>query len=328
MNKMLGIIIFLLILYGVLLASDPGARTYANHVNVGGRIGLLGILTLAAALVIVTGSIDLSLGSTVALCATVCSLMLVRDTWKLGFTEVSMPDPYVRLAIAIPAVLCLGMLIGLVNGLLVTYLRVQAFIVTLCGMFIYRGVARWLTGERTSGLPDELADVHALFEKTWFGMPAHLVIFLASLAVAAVFLHVSVYGRCFYALGSNERAARFSGISVNFYRVLAFVLCSVLTSAYAMLWLFKNTSVQPSASGNSLELYAIAGTVLGGFSLRGGDGMVCGILVGACIIEILPNITNMLGVANSLQPIVIGLALLVGATVDELLRQRRATRKA
>jgi ribose transport system permease protein len=331
MNKLLGIIVFLAILYGGLLASDPAASTYQNHFNVGQRVGLYGILTLAAGLVIVTGNIDLSMGSVVGLCAVVASLMLINDQWKIGFGDyhvvLAVPDPHVRLAIAVPVVLGVGMLIGLINGLLVTYLRVQAFIVTLCGMFVYRGLARWVTNDQSTGLASSFADVKDLLLGDIFGLPVHLVVLFVLLAMAGVFLHVSVYGRYFYALGSNERAARFSGISVNFYKVLAFVLCSTLTAFYSILWVFTYNSVQPSGAGNMDELYAIAGAVLGGFSLRGGDGTILGILIGACIIRILPNMTTMWGVSNTLEPVVIGLALLMGATVDELLRRRRASRK-
>jgi ribose transport system permease protein len=289
-------------------------------------------LTLAAGLVIVTGNIDLSMGSVVGVCATVCSLMLMNDTWEIGLGEyyvsIPVPDPYVRLAITVPAILVLGMVIGLINGLLVTYLRVQAFIVTLCGMFVYRGLARWATNDQSTGLASAFPEAKDWLRGDFFGVPVHLVILLVLLAVAAVFLHVSVYGRYFFALGSNERAARFSGIAVNFYKVLAFVLCSTLTAFYAILWVFTYNSVQPSGAGSMDELYAIAGAVLGGFSLRGGDGTVLGILIGACIIRILPNMTTMWGVSNTLEPVVIGLALLMGATLDELLRRRQGARKA
>jgi len=332
MNKLLGIIVFLVVLYGALLLSDPSAGSYRNHFNVGQRIGLYGVLTLAAALVIVTGNIDLSMGSVVGLCATITGLMLMSPEWRIGSGAYSLtlavPDPTVRLALAIPTVLLLGMLIGLIHGLLVTYLRVQAFIVTLCGMFVYRGLARWATNDQNTGLSSAFPE-----EKKWLldgilGVPTHMVILLVLLAAAGVFLHVSVFGRYFYALGSNERAARFSGISVNFYKILAFVLCSTLTAFYAILWTFTYNSVQPSGAGSMDELYAIAGAVLGGFSLRGGDGTILGVLIGACIIHILPNMTAMWGVSNTLEPVVIGLALLVGATVDELLRRRRGTKKA
>lgn len=336
MNKLLGIILFLAVLYGAMLASDPAARSYVNHRNVGERVGLYGILTLAAAVVIVTGNIDLSMGSVIGLCATILCLMLMNAEWTIGLPfdslrdyrmTIRVPDPTIRLAIAIPTTLTVGAIIGLINGLLVTYLRVQAFIVTLCGMFVYRGLARWATNDQNIGLASEFPAVKEFVGQNVFGVPMSLVILLILLAISGLFLHVSVFGRYFFALGSNERAAKFSGISVNFYKVLAFVLCSTLTAFYSIVWVFTYNSVQPSGAGSMAELYAIAGAVLGGFSLRGGDGTVLGILIGACIINILPNLTNMLGVSDTLVPVVIGVALLIGATVDELLRRQRATRK-
>jgi ribose transport system permease protein len=336
MKKLAGIALFLAVLYALLLCAGDRAASYENHFNVGQRIGLYGILTLAAGLVIVTGNIDLSMGSVVGLCATVLCLMLMNSEWIFGVNlgegldfrfAVSVPDARVRLAIAIPTILTLGVVIGLVNGLLVTYLGVQAFVVTLCGMFIYRGLARWAANDQNTGLAGEFPEVRALLLDNFFGVPVHLVLLLGLLGVAMVLLHFSVLGRYFYAIGSNERAARFSGISTIFFKILAFVFCSTLTALYAILYVFTYNSVQPSGTGNMDELYAIAGAVLGGFSLRGGEGTVLGILIGTCIIRILPNLTTMWNVSNTLEPVVIGVALLLGATVDELLRRRRASRK-
>jgi ribose transport system permease protein len=337
MKKLAGIALFLAVLYALLLCAGEGASSYENHFRLGERIGLYGILTLAAGLVIVTGNIDLSMGSVIGLCATVLCLMLMSSVWIFGYkfdegldfrVALSIPDARVRFAIAIPTILALGVAIGLVNGLLVTYLRVQAFVVTLCGMFIYRGMARWAGNDQNTGLAGEFPEVRALLLGDFLGMPVAFVLLLGLLAAAVVLLHASVLGRYFYAIGSNERAARFSGISTNVYKILAFVLCSTLTALYSILYVFTYNSVQPSVTGNTDELYAIAGAVLGGFSLRGGEGTVLGILIGTCIIQVLPNMTEMWNVSNTLKPVVIGVALLLGATVDELLRRRRANRKA
>lgn len=335
MNKLLGILVFLGLLYGCLLLSGDAAQSYQNHRNVAERIGLYGILTLAAAFVIVTGNIDLSVGSVIAFTATLLALMLTSPVWTIPLTPwhrlaIPMEDPGTRLVAAVPIILLAGALVGLINGLLVTYLRVQAFVVTLCGMFIYRDLARWLAGDRVIGLGSSYPDVKSYFmpEGDVFGVPMHFLILVGLLIVAGVFLHVTVFGRYFYAIGSNERAARFAGVPVNLYKVMAFVICSTLTAFYSIIWLFTYNSVQPSTAGSMRELYAIAGVVLGGFSLRGGEGTVFGILIGASIIQILPNMTNMWGVPNTLEGVVIGLALLLGATVDELLRRRRATQKA
>ncbi len=310
MKKLLGLAIFLLAIYLLLLVSDPGARSAYNHFNLGKRIGLYGILSLGAGVLIITGGIDLSIGSVVGLCATTLAVLLVDRSWHP--------------AAAILAVIALGALIGLANGLLVTKLRVQGFIVTLCGLFIYRGAARWIAGDQNKGLGNSFESLkYWLSEsKDILGLPMSLVILLVFAAIATLFLHFSVYGRYLFAVGSNEQAARYSGIAVDRYRIAAYVICSTLAAMFSVLFLLEQNSVQPSGTGNFFELYAIAGAVLGGCSLRGGEGSVLGILIGTTILWILPNFTKMWGVPSSLEYTVIGGALLVGALVDELLRRR------
>src|SRR6266404_4779363 len=140
MKKFLGLVCFLLLIYGVLMLAQPRARTVENHFNLVERIGLNGIISLGAALLIITGGIDLSIGSVVGLSATLLAMLLRKEDY--GWHP----------AVAIPAVLLVGALIGLVNGLLVTKVKVQAFVVTLCGLFVYRGVARWLADDLVKGL--------------------------------------------------------------------------------------------------------------------------------------------------------------------------------
>jgi len=309
MKKLLGLALFLLLIYALLLVANPGARSAQNHQNLGQRIGLHGINSLGVGILIITGGIDLSIGSTVGLCATVMAILLV--------------DVGMNPAAAMLVTLALGATIGLVNGLLVTRLRVQAFVVTLCGLFIYRGAARWLAGDRVKGLGNDFTTFKSLLHNQDFlGMPMSLVIFLALCALATVLLHLSVYGRYLFAVGSNEQAARYAGIAVDRYKTLAYVLCSTLAALFSVIYLAENNSVQPSETGSFFELYAIAGAVLGGCSLRGGEGSVLGIIIGTAIIWILPNFTKMWGVPSELEYTVIGGALLIGALLDELLRRR------
>lgn len=283
MKKLLGLAAFLLILYLLMLFADESARSLSNHFNLGKRIGLYGIISLGAAMLIITGGIDLSIGAVVGFCATVLALLLKH------------PSCQWHPAAAIAAVLGIGALIGLVNGLIVTKLKVQAFVVTLCGLFIYRGAARWLADDKVQGLGNSftvwkhwLAKSHDLL-----GLPMSLVIFLALAVVATVFLHFSVYGRYFFAIGSNEQAARYAGVATDRYRILAYVLCSTLAAFFAVLFLMEENSVQPSSTGNLFELYAIGGAVLGGCSLRGGEGSVFGVFVGSAMYFVIYNGINM-----------------------------------
>ena len=127
-------------------------------------------------------------------------------------------------------------------------------------------------------------------------IPIYLWLLLGIFAVATVFLHLTIYGRYFYAIGSNERAARYSGINVDFYKILAYVLCSMFAAIYALMHVIHYQLGAPSETGSFLELYAIAGAVLGGCSLRGGEGTTVGMLIGTAILVLLPNLTNMWGI--------------------------------
>ena len=323
MIKLLGNLVFLGLLYGAMLVADPGARSLANHLILAQRIGLAGIIGLAAGAVIITGGIDLSIGAVVALVETALAILLV--------------DLHVHPALAIVLVLLLGAGIGLFHGLLITYVRMQAFIVTLCGLFIYRGIARWLAADRALGLGTEEfvalkdflnGDRFALFvNDQWLAFPVHFVILVALLALAGILLHFSVHGRYALALGSNEHAARYCGVPTDRYKVLAYVLASTLTALYGVLNLFERNSVQPNTTGNFLELYAIAAAVIGGCSLRGGEGNVIGIFMGTCIITLLPTVMEFTRVPSTLVYAIIGGVLLLGAFVDEMLRRYYTARK-
>lgn len=316
MKKFLGILCFLLVIYAVLMLAEPRARTVANHYNLAERIGLNGIISLGVAVLIISGGIDLSIGSVIGFSAVLLSMLLRKEDF--GWPP----------ALAIPAVLLCGALIGLINGLLVTKVRVQAFVVTLCGLFVYRGAARWLANDTVKGLGSEHEKLTELLYLTdALGVPLSLVYFLVLAAIAGVFLHLSVYGRYLYAIGSNEKAARYSGIATDRYKILAYVICSTCAALYGVLYLMKMNSAQPSSDGNFLELYAIAGAVLGGCSLRGGEGNILGVVIGTTILMLLPNLNNMLGIKSELDYTVIGLALLLGAILDETLRRYGSSRR-
>lgn len=313
MKKLVGIGLFLAILYGALLLSDPGASSLQNHLNLGKRIGLYGILSLGAGMLIITGGIDLSIGAVVGLSSTLLAVLLV--------------DYGVPPLPAMLLVMLMGGLIGVIHGLLVTRVKLQAFVVTLCGLFIYRGLSRWIANDSIKGLGNQFEDWKWLLSYNRpLGLPTSLVVLLILMAAATVFLHFSVYGRYFYAIGSNDKAASYSGIATDRYKILAYVLCSGLAALFGILELMQNNSAQPSSAGEFYELYAIAGAVLGGCSLRGGEGTVLGIFIGTAILWLLPNFNNMVGISSTLEKIVIGTALLLGAVLDEVLRRRNAVR--
>src|SRR5262245_39555827 len=241
MKKLIGLSLFLLVLYVALLMSHEGARTLRNHHTIAAEIGLYGILSLAAGMLIISGGLDLSIGSVVGLCATLLAMMMMDWRWSP--------------ALAMLAVVAIGAAIGLGNGLIITKLRMQPFVVTLCGLFLYRGVARWVSGERQKGLRTEFTELKRFLAGDLFGIPVVLIVFVILAGCATVFLHRSVYGRYLFALGSNERAAQYSGIATDRYRVLAYALCSALAGFFSIFFLMQYNSATPSSTGEFMELY-------------------------------------------------------------------------
>lgn len=309
MKKLIGISLFLALLYGLLLYADPNAGSYRNQFDLGQQIGLFSVLSLGAGMVIISGGIDLSIGSVVGLCTTLLAMLLMEAEL----------DPLSACLI----ILALGAVIGLFHGLLVTKLGLQPFVVTLCGLFIYRGAAIWISGQQNKGLATEFRELKLFFTERG-GLPPFLIYSLLLAAMVMVFLHQSIYGRYLFAIGSNERAARYSGVKTDRMKILAFVLCSMFAAWFSFLYLMQYNSAQPSDTGSYYELYAIAGAVLGGCSLRGGEGNVLGILIGTCFIPILLNSITMWGIPSKAEFMIIGIALLFGATMDEMVRRPAA----
>jgi ribose transport system permease protein len=287
--------------------------TRQNLRNLMPWIGLFGMLSLGQAFVIITGGIDLSIGSVVALVG-ISAAILMRDH--------SMSP-----LLAIPLSLGISVIIGLWHGTLITRFRMQPFVVTLCGLFFYRGVARLLTKDTTRGFGMDHPYLTWLgsgfipnVDTSYFSVPFLLMIFFAILC--AGHLHFSAQGRHLFALGANEDAAMFSGIRVNRVKIIAYTVCSLLTGIGGLLIAFNVNSLGPTDFGNFYELYAIAGAVLGGCSLRGGSGNILGVIIGASLIVVLKNLVNILEIPSQLEYIVIGGAILMGVLTDELFSRR------
>lgn len=315
-GRLLGVFLLVVILYALLTAFYPAARSALNHQNLAQRLGFYGVLTLGAGLLIVSGGIDLSIGSVVGLSAV--SLALLLEKGPLAGTP----------SAAVLVVLLGAGLIGLGHGLLVTKLRLQPFLVTLCGLFIYRGLAQWAT--RTPGGSARDVGIGALegleaFRFLAVGrigeIPVVLMLMLGVAGLLAVLLHMSVYGRHLSAVGANEQAARYAGVPTDRRKILAYILCSLLAGLGGVLFMLDLETASPTNAGSLLELYAITGAVLGGCSLRGGEGTVAGMLLGAAVLPLLWNLCNFAR-ANDIQPTVIGAALLLGTVIDELLNRR------
>jgi ribose transport system permease protein len=164
-------------------------------------------------------------------------------------------------------------------------------------------------------------------EELMLVMPSMLFVALGVAAILGVVLHVSIFGRYWYAIGYNEAAARYAGIHTNKHRLIGFVISSMLASLGGVLWLLDTGSADPNSAGEFLELYAITGAVLGGCSLRGGEGTVVGMVLGAAVLPLLRNVVSFKGIPDPIIPAVIGLTLLTGTIADEFFRRRSAVRK-
>lgn len=270
--------------------------------------GLFGIITLGVSFVIATGGIDLSIGSWIG-CTAVLTPVLVKE-YGMGAAG------------AIAVVLGLSVLAGLVHGLLVTKLRLQPFLVTLCGLFIYRGLARVAGGDRQQLLPESLLWVKkSLIEGRIVAslpVPAVFVLLVFLCVCGAVFINKTVWGRHLLATGRNEQAARFSGVNTAAVRILAFVICSVLAGLSGLLWLAEVGFAQGSSTGSFYELWAIAGAVLGACSLRGGECRMAGVLLGILMVAVIKQ-GVLLGVDDRWKEVVIGLFVLGGVILDEVM---------
>lgn len=311
MKKELGILVLLLVLCGVVAYLNPDFLKPVNLQNMARRIGMFGIYSIGLGIVIITSGIDLSVGSVFALQGIVLSMMLGDWGWPWYFAAV--------------AILAGVMALGGIHGFMVTKANMQPFIVTLCGLLIYRGVARYISGERALGvgggnygiLPD-------LAKAKVAGVPMPFIILIVVAVVMWVLLHRSVYGRYLFAVGRNEDAARYSGINTKAVVASAYVLCMALTGISGIIFVFDTGSIQGSNFGSFYELYGIAAAVLGGCSLRGGEGSVVGIVIGTALLQVLQNLVNLLGIDSSLNFAVMGGVIFVGVLADQMLASRRA----
>ena len=312
MRKELGTFVLLVALCIVVAAINPAFLGGANLQNMARLIGMYGIFSIGLGVVIITGGIDLSVGSVFALLGVLLSIML---------TEWHLPG-----ALAVLLVIAVGVALGLVHGLLITRLNIQPFIVTLCGLLFYRGLARFIANDETKGFGtgQGFEWLTALATGSLFGVPMPFILLVVVAAVMWVVLHRSVYGRYLFAVGRNEEAARYSGINARAVVASAYVLAGLTAGISGVLLAFYTNSVSPSSHGNFFELFGIAAAVLGGCSLRGGEGSVIGIIIGAALLQVLQNLVNLLGIPSSLNFAVMGAVILLGVIADQLLSRRSA----
>ena len=304
-GRQLGTLAGLLTLCVILWAATPHFLTVSNLLNVLEQTALNAVVAVGMTFVIISGGIDLSVGSVLALAGICLALAL----------EAGVPAPA-----AIGLALVVGTGCGLVNGVLITRGRLPPFIATLGMMSVARGVALMLAeGRPISGFSEGF---RAIATERILTIPGPVLITIVIYAVAHFVLARTVFGRTTYAIGGNEEAARLSGVQVLVHKTAVYGVAGLTSAAAAVVLTARLNSAQPTA-GTMYELDAIAATVIGGSSLLGGEGTVTGTLIGALIMGVLRNGLNLLNVSSFLQQVVIGVVIIGAVLVDMSLKRRR-----
>ena len=292
---------------GLAIASPRAFLSATNLSTVVRQTAVINIMALGMTMIIISGGIDLSVGAILAMGGVLGTMAMQH-----GY-----PIP-VGVAVGILA----GMFWGLANGLLITRLKIAPFIVTLGTL----GIVRGLTLVITNGLPihEIPRGFSFLGEGAFLGLPFVLYILIACALAVHVILEHTKLGRYIFAIGSNQDAAYYAGIPVAFHTSAVYAICGMLTGLAGMIEASRLMTGQPTA-GQNYELQAIAAVVIGGGSLRGGEGGVMGTLIGAFIMGLLSNGSDLLGIPPFYQQVIIGCVIILAVTVDEL-RKRRSSR--
>lgn len=314
-RKEIGLLVLLVGLCVLAAVGNPQFLSATNIQNMSRLVGIYGIFSIGVGIVIITGGIDLSVGSMFALLGIVLSILLTEWHWPAILT--------------VGIVLALGGGLGAAHGLLVSRLRLQPFIVTLCGLLLYRGLARYIAQDTTKGFgnAEGFAGLRDLATGSMGGLPNAFLAMLGVGVVAWILLERSVYGRHLIAVGRNEEAARYAGVNARRVVTTAYVISGALAGFAGIFLAFYTNSISPSSHGNFYELYGIAAAVLGGCSLRGGEGSVIGIVIGTALLQVLRNLVVLLDIPGSLDFAVMGAVILIGVVLDQLLRARRGPRR-
>ncbi len=297
-GRQFGTLAGLLVLCAVLWALTPHFLTVSNLLNVAQQTAINAVIAVGLTFVIISGGIDLSVGSIVAFAGVVMATLLQR----------AVPVP-----LAILAGLGFGFGCGLANGLLISFGRLPPFIATLGMMSMARGGGLLFTdGRPVSGFDEGF---RWLATGELLHVPVPVVVMLAVYAIAHFVLRLTPFGRYLFAMGGNEEAAVLSGVPVRFHKTLVYGVCGLLSALASVLLTARLNSAQPIA-GINYELDAIAATVIGGTSLMGGQGSVVGTLIGALIMGVLRNGLNLLGVSSFVQQVVIGAVIILAVLLD------------
>ncbi len=312
------VLILLVIFFSI---ASPSFLQLSTLTMVAKHVALYGILALGMTFVIITGGIDLSVGAVVGLVG-----MLAGGLLQEGLT-IGGKTIYFSVPAIIVLMLAFGCLVGAINGLIITKLKVAAFIATLGTMYICRGFANLRSGGSTF---TKLAGYEALgntgfkaLGSDWLGVPAGIYVFAILAIIAAVLLKRTATGWHILAVGGNEKSAKLSGIRADRVKILVYVI-----SGFCAAWIGLINTAQINAahpnSGDGWEMNAIAATVLGGTSMAGGSGTIVGTIVGAFVIGVINDGMTMCGVSEFWQKVIRGIVIILAVVIDQTQRKLQA----
>ncbi|MGE7186311.1 ABC transporter permease [Peribacillus sp. NPDC006672] len=295
-----GPLLALVLLFVVITVLNPSFMEPNNILNLLRQTSINALIAFGMTFIILTGGIDLSVGSILALSSALMAGMMVSGL-----------DPILAILVGI----LLGAIMGVINGILVSKGKMAPFIVTLATMTIFRGLTLVYTdGKPITGIGD--SEMFQMLGRGYFlGLPVPAVVMVIAFIILWFLLHKTSFGRKTYAIGGNERASRISGIKVDRVKVAIYGLAGTMAAIAGAILTSRLNSAQPTA-GQSYEMDAIAAVVLGGTSLSGGKGRLFGTLVGVLIIGTLNNGMNLLGVSSFYQQVVKGAVILIAVLLD------------
>lgn len=299
-NQNLGTILALIILMVFVSILNPTFLQANNLMNLMRQLIINGFIALGMTFVILTGGIDLSVGSTLAVTSAIFAGLLQN-----GMNTI----------LAILIALGLGLILGLINGFLITKGKLAPFIVTLATMTIFRGLTLVYTDGRPIAGPKDNFAFQFLGKGQFLGIPFQVILFALAFLILWTILNKTALGRKIYAVGGNEKASFISGINIDKVKISVYVISSLMAVLSGLVLTSRLNSAQPTA-GVAYEMDAIAAVVLGGTSMAGGSGSLTGTLIGILILGVLNNGLNLLGVSSFYQQIVKGIVILIAVLID------------
>ncbi|WP_018924528.1 ABC transporter permease [Salsuginibacillus kocurii] len=293
------VIAFVVLLLFATIMHD-GFLTYANMSNIFRQVAVIGIISLGMTVVMISGGIDLSVGSVLAFIGAI-TMIVLNDTGSV--------------LAAIAAALFFGLFIGFLNGVMISKGKIAAFIVTLGVMAAARSLGLYIAdGGSISGDVDAF---RLISNSTLFNVPYPIIIFLLLTVLLHLLMNKTKFGRHVYAIGSNEKGALLSGIPVDRVKIMAYMLCTFLVGVASIIESSRLGSVSTSNTGHLYELDAIAAVIIGGTRMNGGKGKIIGTFFGILILGVLNNIMNLMGISPYLQGVVKGVIIIVAVLLQK-----------